>query len=208
MENRLLILTRWFAAMPGLMVRHRALILWAVLLVSLVMAWGVATRTRIDMNVDGFLDQEDPAIAALNNFRTQFGSDDSLFLVYEALDGDVFSAASLKAVQTLTEQLRNWRSLDTTRYQADLTQLDLIRRVESITNLRVQRVDGDTLRSERLVPEQIPDDPAQLAAIRASAMAEDDYRLAFFSEDGRFGALLLQTSFGAQYFPGRCLQQL
>src|SRR5690606_27031898 len=72
------------------------------------------------------------------------------------------------------------------------------RRVESITNLRVQRVDGDTLRSERLVPEQIPDDPAQLAAIRASAMAEDDYRLAFFSEDGRFGALLLQTSFGAQ----------
>lgn len=198
MENRLLVLSQWFAATPGLMVRHRTLILCAMLLISLVMAWGVATRTRIDMNVDGFLDRNDPAIAALNNFRTQFGSDDSLYLVYEARDGDVFSAASLKAVQTLTEQLRNWRSLDASRYQADLTQLDLIRRVESITNLRVQRVEGDTLRSERLVPEQIPDDPAQLAIIRASAMAEQDYRLAFFSEDGRFGALLLQTSFGAQ----------
>ncbi|MDO8909844.1 MAG: MMPL family transporter [Pseudohongiella sp.] len=198
MENRLLVLSRLFAAAPALAVRYRAIILLTLIMISVLLAWGVATRTRIDMSVDSFLDQSDPAITALNNFRTQFGSDDSLFLVYEARDGDVFSARSLKAVQALTEKLRDWRSLDASRYEADLSELDIIRRVQSITTLRVQRVDGDTLRSERLVPEAIPDNAAGLAAIRERAMAEDDYKLAFYSADGRFGALLIQTTFGAQ----------
>ena len=198
MEHRILALTRLFAAAPALVVRFRVVILLILLVLSIVMALGVATRTRVELSLDSFLDQSDPAIAALNNFRTQFGSDDSLFLVYEAADGDVFSYQSLTAVQALTEKLRDWRTLDASRYDADLTELDLIRRVQSITTLRVQRVDGDTLRSERLVPEDIPEDPAVLAAIRDSALAEEDYLLAFYSADTRFGALLLQTTFGAE----------
>lgn len=197
MEHRILALTRLFAAAPALAVRFRAIIVLVLLALSVVMVIGVGSRTRIELSLESFLVQSDPAIAALNNFRTQFGSDDSLFLVYEAADGDVFSHQSLTAVQALTEKLRDWRTLDASRYNADLTQLDLIRRVQSITTLRVQRVDGDTLRSERLVPDQIPDNAAELAAIRQSAFAEEDYRLAFYSEDGRFGALLLQTTFGA-----------
>ncbi|MDP2284924.1 MAG: MMPL family transporter [Pseudohongiella sp.] len=202
MENRLLVLARLFAAAPGFVVRHRILILTIVVLMSIFQALGVATRTRIDISTDSMIDQTDPAIAALNAFRTQFGSDDSLFLVYEARDGDIFSARSLAAARALTESLRDWRTLDAARYDADLQELDQIRRVQSITTLRVQRVDGDTLRSERLVPDVIPDDPAQLAAIRAQALAEDDYRLAFYSEDGRFGALLIQTTFGARPLEG------
>ena len=198
MENRLLVLARWFAAAPGWVVRHRIVILTLLVLISVVQAIGVATRTSIDISTDSMIDQSDPAIAALNAFRTQFGSDDSLFLVYEARDGDVFSARSLAAARALTESLRDWRTLDASAYAADLQQLDQIRRVQSVTTLRVQRVDGDTLRSERLVPDVIPDDPAQLADIRARALVEDDYRLAFYSADGRFGALLIQTTFGAR----------
>lgn len=198
MENRLLVLARLFAAAPGFVVRHRILILILVVLISVIQAVGVATRTRIDISTDSMIDQTDPAIAALNAFRTQFGSDDSLFLVYEARDGDIFSSRSLAAARELTESLRDWRTLDASAYAADLQELDQIRRVQSVTTLRVQRVDGDTLRSERLVPDVIPDDPAQLADIRARALAEDDYRLAFYSADGRFGALLIQTTFGAR----------
>jgi len=198
MENRLLVLARWFAVAPVWVVRHRIVILTLLVVISVVQAIGVATRTRIDISTDSMIDQSDPAITALNAFRTQFGSDDSLFLVYEARDGDVFSARSLAAARALTESLRDWRTLDASAYAADLQELDQIRRVQSVTTLRVQRVDGDTLRSERLVPDVIPDDPAQLADIRARAVAEDDYRLAFYSADGRFGALLIQTTFGAR----------
>jgi len=202
MENGLLVLSRFFASAPAIMVKHRLLVCVLLLAGTLLSAYSIATRTSLDMSIDSFLDQSDPAIAALNSFRTQFGSDDSVFLVYEAQDGNVFSAASLRAVSELTDKLRNWRDLDPADYNADLTELGQIRRVQSITTLRVQQVDGDTLRSERLVPEIIPDDPSALAAIRDNAMAEEDFRLAFYSADARFGAVMIQTTFGAEPIEG------
>lgn len=202
MENGLLVLSQLFARSPGIMVRYRLPVVALLLLVTVFCSWSMINRTRLDMSIDSFLDQSDPAIAALNAFRSQFGSDDSVFLVYKARDGDVFSRQSLRAVQTLTENLRNWQQLDAARYDADLTELNQIRRVQSISTLRVQRVDGDTLRSERLVPIDIPSDPTQLAAIRAVAMEQDDFRLAFYSADARFGALMIQTTFGAEPMAG------
>ena len=198
MDSRLLVLSRFFAAAPAIVVKHRVPVLLLLTVITVLAAFSTATRTRIDMSIDSFLDQSDPAITALNAFRTQFGSDDSVFLVYEAMDGDVFSHRSLTAVQLLTRKLRNWQELDPASYSSDLNELNQIRRVQSITTLRVQRVDGDTLRSDRLVPDTIPTDPAELTAIREAAMAEEDYRLAFYSLDGRFGALLIQTTFGAE----------
>jgi len=202
MENGLLVLSRFFAGAPATMVRHRLLVCLVLLAGTVLSAYSIATRTSLDMSIDSFLDQSDPAITALNSFRTQFGSDDSVFLVYEARDGNVFSAESLRAVSELTDKLRNWRDLDPADYNADLEELGQIRRVQSITTLRVQQVDGNTLRSERLVPEVIPDDAEALAAIRDNAMAEDDFRLAFYSADARFGALMIQTTFGAEPVAG------
>jgi len=198
MESKLLVLSRSFANAPLIAVRYRAAILVILLLTTGFAAYSMATRTSIDMSVDSFLDQTDPAISALNSFRTQFGSDDSVFLVYEARDGDVFSYESLRAVQALTENLRNWQSLDADNYSSDLNELGRIRRIQSITTLRVQSVEGDTLRSDRLVPDQIPQDPEALAAIRENALQEEDYRLAFYSADARFGALLIQTTLGSE----------
>jgi len=62
----------------------------------------------------------------------------------------------------------------------------------------VQSVDGDTLRSDRLVPEQLPTSPDALRAIRERALAEDNYRLLFYSADGRYAGILIQTVFGAE----------
>lgn len=202
MENGLLVLSRFFASTPATMVRHRLLVCLMLLAGTLLSVYSIATRTSLDMSIDSFLDQNDPAITALNSFRTQFGSDDSVFLVYEARDGNVFSAQSLRAVSELTDKLRNWRDLDPAAYSADLNELAQIRRVQSLTTLRVQQVDGDTLRSESLVPDVIPDDPDALAAIRDNAMAEEDFRLAFYSADARFGALMVQTTFGAEPVAG------
>jgi len=205
MANTLLVMSRFFAGLPERVCRHRWLLLAAISVLSAWMAWTVATRLSIDMSLDSFLDQQDPAMRALNEFRSQFGSDDSVFLVYEAADGDVFSEQSLRAVQALSESLRNPSTLDPATLpgrvngvRVDLAELDAIRRVQSLTTLRVQRVDGDTLRSERLIPWPLPESSAGMAQLRTQAMAEEDYRLAFFSRDGRFGALMIQTNLGAQ----------
>lgn len=205
MESSLLALSGWFSRLPAWMVRRRLAILGVVTAITVVMIWAASTLTRLDMTIDSFIDQDDPAISALNSFRSQFGSDDSVYLVYQAHDGDVFSAQSLRAVQTLTERLSNADNLAPSDFPrsvngqpVDLGEMEHIRRVESITTLRIQRGTEDTLLSERLVPPQIPDDPAQLDAIRARAMQEEDFRLAFWSADGHFGALRIQTTFGAE----------
>ena len=205
MESLLLEISAFFASIPVRIVKARRLVLGTTIALTLFFIYGIATLTRFDMTTDSFLDAEDPAILALNEYRRQFGSDDSVFLVYEARDGDVFSRQSLSAIQSLTEDLQNWDSLSREDYPTqirgtliDFDELKHIRRVQSIATLRVQKNEGDTLLSQHLVPSLLPESEAELAGIKAAALAEQDYLLGFYSADARYGALLIQTDFGAQ----------
>jgi len=91
MENFLLSLTDWFANTSRDILKFKKLVLSGITVVTIFMLVGVITRTSLDMSQDSFLQQEDPAIAALDDFRSQFGSDESVFLVYRAKDGNLFS---------------------------------------------------------------------------------------------------------------------
>ncbi|MGI9252033.1 MAG: efflux RND transporter permease subunit [Pseudohongiellaceae bacterium] len=205
MEKILLAVSDAFAEAPNVVLRFRLWVLVGLLLVTVFMGWGIYTRTSIDMSPDSFLDQSDPAIAALDKFRSQFGSDDSMFLVYRAKDGNVFSRESLTAIAQLTDELRYWQNLNPADFPAeldgqpvDLNELGHIRRVQSIANLRLQESVDDSLLSQRLVPSPLPESEAELAAVRERALAQDDYLLAFYSADASYGGVLLQTDFGAR----------
>lgn len=195
-------LNRFFSLLPEKVIRVKWWVLGLVLLLTVFLLVGAITRTSINTAANSFLDRSDPAIVALDKFRQQFGSDDSVFLVYRAKDGDVFSKQSLQALQALTLDLENWRDLEQKPQDAsgkpiDLEELRHIRRVQSLSNIRVQSANGDTLNSNRLVPRNLPDDPRQLAQIKATALAQKDFELAFFSPDGRYAAILIQTDFGS-----------
>jgi predicted RND superfamily exporter protein len=205
MEMLLISLSNGFAQIPNKVLRFRSVVLSGLLVLTIFMVYGVFTRTELDMTTDSFLDQSDPAIFALNEYRRQFGSDDSVFLVYRAKDGDVFSRASLTAVQKITQDLRNWQNLDPADYPSeingialDFNELNHIRRIQSIANVRYQENQGDTLLSNRLVPAVLPESDEALAKIKANALAQEDYLLAFYSADARYGAIMIQTDFGAQ----------
>ena len=209
MEKLLITLSDAFAQIPNRVLRYKHFVLTGLMIISLLMVWGIFTRTELDMTTDGFLDQEDPSMLALNEYRRQFGSDDSVFLVYRAKDGDVFSRESLLAIQQLTNDLRNWQQLRPKDYpdaingiNLDFEELNHVRRVQSIANLRFQENQGDTLLSSRLVPEQLPASDDELATIKARALNQQDYLLAFYSADARYGAVMIQTDFGAQPIEG------
>ena len=209
MEKLLIALSDAFAQVPNRVLRYKHFVLTGLVVISLLMVWGIFTRTELDMTTDGFLDQADPSMLALNEYRRQFGSDDSVFLVYRAKDGDVFSRESLLAIQQLTNDLRYWQQLRTEDYpdaingiNLDFDELNHVRRVQSIANLRFQENRGDTLLSSRLVPEQLPASDDELAAIKARALNQQDYLLAFYSADARYGAVMIQTDFGAQPIEG------
>ncbi len=205
MENILLGLSNAFEEAPNKVLRFKTFVLTGLLVITALMVWGIYTRTELDMTTDSFLNQEDPAMSALNEYRRQFGSDDSVFLVYRAKDGDVFSRESLTAIQQLTEDLRYWEGLNPTDYpeqdsgvDIDFNELNHIRRVQSIANIRIQENVGDTLLSSRLVPAELPESDVELAAIKERALAQEDYLLAFYSADTEYGAIMIQTDFGAQ----------
>ncbi len=205
MDNLLLGLSDFFERLPNRVLGSRNFVLTGLVVISALMLYGAITLTEMDLSADAYLDQSDPAIQALDEFRRQFGSDDTVVLVYRARDGDVFSRDSLVAVQQLTNDLRNWQYLDLSSYPAEINgaavnfdQLNRIRRVQSIANLRLQRNVGDTLLSERLVPVQLPDSAEALAAIKARALAEPDLVGSFVSADGEYGAVIIQTDFGMQ----------
>ncbi len=205
MDNLLLGLSRFFERLPDRVLGARNFVLTGAAVISILMAWGIFTRTELDLSTDAYLDETDPAMRALDEYRRQFGSDDSVLLVYRALDGDVFSRASLTAVQRLTEDLRNWQALDPADYPAELggvpvdfNELDHIRRVRSVANVRFQRNEGDTLLSLRLVPAELPASDAELAAIKARALAREDLVGMMYSANAEYGMIMIQTDFGMQ----------
>ncbi len=205
MDNLLLGLSDFFERLPNRVLGARSFVLTGVAVITVLMLYGAVTRTELDLSTDAYLDESDPAIAALDEFRRQFGSDDSVMLVYRARDGDVFSRDSLAAVRQLTDDLRNWRDLDPADYPpeitgvaVDLNELTRIRRVQSVANVRFQRNEGDTLLSLRLVPAELPESDGELAEIRARALARDDLVGMMYSANAEYGTIVIQTDFGMQ----------
>ena len=197
MEKILLTLTELFAKTPNVILNYKKQVLTSLALISAFLFYGIFNLTVFDMSSDSFLEEENPAQVALDEFRRQFGGDESVMLIYSPQDGNVFSRRSLTAVQQLTDDLVNWRDLDRTEYPEILwEELSHVRRIQSLGNVRIQESVGDTLRSDRLIPRQLPNSETELQELRVKALNEQDYIGAFYSEDGAYGAILVQTDFG------------
>ncbi|MDB9977277.1 MMPL family transporter [Porticoccaceae bacterium] len=197
MDKFLFGLTAVFAKMPNRVLRSKRLVLVVLALVSIGMFYAMTTRTVFDLSSESFMQDESPAQIALDEFRRQFGSDRSVFIIYKPTDGDVFSTQSLTAMQQLTSDLENWQSLDRAKFPGvDLDQLIHIRRVKSLANIRLQESVGDALLSGRLLPKALPETAEDLNSFKARAMAQPDYVSSFYSKDGGYGGILVQTDFG------------
>jgi len=193
------LLSAFFAGIPGKLRPFRFLIAGIALFGTAFMGFG-ASKFELDTSFDSWLSEYDPAVHALDDFRRQFGSDDGLFLVYRAKDGDVFSVESLKAVQSLTSELDNWFELDPVLLGTDaetLAGLDHITRVQSLANTRYQLSTADSLESRELIPEGTLIDDDVAAQVTRIALDQPTLSLLMFSENMEYGAIVLSTDFGA-----------
>lgn len=192
-------MSAYFAAIPGVLRPYRYIIVIVALIGTIFMGFG-ATKFELDTSIDSWLSQDDPAVQALDDFRRQFGSDDGLFLVYHAKDGNVFSVKSLKAIQGLTRDLENWYDLDPTAIGIDdeiMANLDHVLRVQSLANTRYQLSTEDSLESLELIPDGAEITPELAAEVSRIAHAQPMLALLMFSDNNEYGALVLSTDFGA-----------
>ncbi|MDP6974818.1 MAG: MMPL family transporter [Gammaproteobacteria bacterium] len=202
MKSLLLSLNDYFAIVPGQLRPYRKIVLILALLATVFMGYG-STRFVLDTSFESWFSDDDSAVESLNEFREQFGSDDGLFIVYEAKDGDVFSNQSLSLISEITEVLDNDEQISDEVWlknyglTANIAEtLKHIKRVQSLTNIRIQKNEDDVLSAPLLVPKVIPNDISILSEIKSEAGKQSSLPLFMFSKDHRFGAISIQTDFG------------
>ncbi|TWI44008.1 hypothetical protein IP92_04526 [Pseudoduganella flava] len=181
----------YFDSVPDRVLARKWLV-W--LLVIGITAFAIAGlgRIRFDMTIEGWFADDDPTIVSMDAFRARFGSDDHLYIVYRAKDGDVFSAQSLAAARALR------RDLTERMLQADAhSPLKRIVKITTLDNAPVLKVEDDALVSRNLVPPKIPDGKEELLAIARTAHSQRSLPQQYFSRDHRYGGILVETNFGA-----------
>lgn len=181
-----------FEKAPNTLLPWRWPVLTIYVLSTAIMLWAIAEKFTMDMSLETWFKEDDPVRVTLQDFRQQFGSDDGLYVVYEPLDGDVFSKESIKTLAKLHNAIDDAR---VARGEA-ASQLNRIDRIDSLYNIRLQKVDGDTLIAQKLLATDFPTNKEEREAKRALALDQDTFKLAYYSEDFRYGGIRIKTDFG------------
>ncbi len=164
-------------------VRHPTLALGLALLVTLGFGGGLSDL-GFDTSNRGLMAKGDPAVAFYENVVATFGEDSILTLVVKS--DDIFQEDILQAIQRLT---------------VAGGAIEGVSRVVSLTT--VSNLDGHTgvLNTDDLLL-SIPSDPAELAAVRQSALRNDLLLGEVVSRDGKTAAvhLFLQSLAATEHF--------
>ena len=122
-------------ALAEAMIRWRWIVILATILATVGFAMGMP-RLAFDTNYRAFFSDENPELAAFENFQATYTKNDNFLIVVRPADGNVFSQTTLAAVEEITEA--GW-------------QVPYAIRVDSITNFQHTWADGDNLIVEDLV---------------------------------------------------------
>lgn len=186
-------LTEHFGSLPDALRRRRWLVLTAFFGFLALCVFGLG-KVRMDMTIEGWFDKDDPTLIAFHKYHAEFGSEDGLYIIYKPKDGDVFSHKSLEAVRGIQDELVNFK----VRLKPDeQSALEHIVKVNSLVTAPVLTAEGDLLVSRALVGSTVPTSPEELAKIKATAEAQKQFPLQFFSRDGKYGGIYIETNFGA-----------
>ena len=193
MENPLDRVNSWFFNAPDFFRQYRWMV-WGVFILLLVASAAGLPFLKFDVSMESFFGREDPVLMEYNRFKDSFGSDEGVYLVYSPRDGDVFSAQSLAHLKRLQEALIAASRAGKTTSENPLRR---ITRVDTLLNARYLEVKGDLLVSRDFIGDP-PTDPQKLAGLKKDAMAHREYPLMYFSRDGRYGGIMIKTSFGTE----------
>jgi uncharacterized protein len=191
-------LNLFFEAAPQKLLHWRWTVIALFVVVTSVMVYGMLSRFTLDMSLESWFQDDDPAKVSLDDFRQQFGSDDGLYIVYRPKDGDVFSQRSLDTLRDFHNELDAIRYDPANAQTADNENPNLLSRIiriDSLLNGRYQIADGDTLISQKLLA-NYPRSDEEREAKRNIALGQEAFELAYYSKDFNYGGMRIKTDFG------------
>ena len=131
-------------------------------------------RIEVDMSTDRLLPENQPGRVFYDYVRKAFGSDETMVVALSA--DDIFTQDVLSRIATLVDRL---------------ARVEGVHHVSAITNVANVKGTEDGIDVRPFV-DQIPSDPAALAALRAEAMANPIYAGNLVSKDGKTAAIVIE----------------
>ncbi len=196
MQNLLTTLNIFFEKAPERLLARKKLVIFSFFALSVFLIWGMVTRFEMDMSLESWFQKDDPTKVSLEKFRRQFGSDDGIYIVYQAKDGDVFSQESINTIRDFHEELDAIRLKQTETANEGQQILERIERIDSLYNARYQIAEGDTLISKKLYQQDYPNTLDELERRKQIALLQDTFHLTYFSDDHRYSGIRIKTDFG------------
>ncbi len=183
-----------FSQVPRMVRAHRFIVYAIFILITGLLALGIG-RMKVDMTMDSFFQPDEPIKQAYDQFRFVFGSDEKVYLVYEAKDGDVFSDVSLQAVQGIQEELQQiiWRQSSNKN-----TPLHHMIEVTTLINADYLETSEESLISRSFIGTRLPTTEEEREQLRREAIAHPEYPGLYFSEDFKYGGILIETDFNTE----------
>ena len=194
-----LFLAEYFSNIPSRIRPYRYYVIVIFMITTIFFSIGIP-EFQLDSSLETWLPKEDPSIKALKKFKDQFGSDDGVFIVYKAKDGNIFSPSSLTALRELTKDLENWNQLNPDELgltKDEIEGFNHIIDVQSLANERYEIDDGESLISRFIIPKNIEINKVLAKKITVITKDQKNLNLLMFSNDGAFGGIVLKTDFGA-----------
>ena len=184
----------WFSKLPEQVVKFKYLFLFISVVIITVAVTG-SQRLQFDMSLESFFEASDPVKITYNQFRDAFGGDDSIYIVYEAMDGDVLSDQSIKALQSIHDDIFT----ATSGLEDDAANiLDHLVEINSLYNVSYLEVTDASLNSREFIFGAYPETDEDRELLRKQALAHQDYPLFYISRDSKYAGIHIRTDFGIE----------
>ena len=201
MQNYLANLNSFFERAPDFLLKRKMLVVSAFFIISAFLIYAMVTKFTMDMSLESWFNDDDPTKVSLDNYRQQFGSDDGIYIVYEANDGDVFSEKSISTIKAFHRELDDLRlgiaQNSESDKDVDIGILKRIDQIDSLYNARYQIADENSLISKKLYAHDFPSTKLQRDERKSIALTQDSFELAYFSKNYQYGGIRIKTDFGA-----------
>jgi uncharacterized protein len=196
MKQILNTLNLYFAAVPAKLRKIKWLVLIFFITTTVFLGFGI-TKSKFDMTIESWFNEDDPIKLALNQFRNEFGSDDGIYIVYKAKGGDILSENALKAVHGIRQEILHFREKLKSNEKSPLEHLT---KVNDIISANVLEVNQDTLLSKKFIGTDFPVTSQQREILRDKARKQRNFPLFYFSNDFQYGGIAIETDFGTTPF--------
>lgn len=174
--------------------QRRYWIFFTMIFTTVFLSTGIG-RITIDESVEAYLRDDDPVKIAYDRFRSWFGSDEYVYVVYQAKDGDIFSNDSLETLHKVHDELVNYRF---NLPMNEKSPLDHIMEVKSLINVKYMEASNNTLFSRNFVGDILPKNSKARESLRQKALSHPDYPGIYLSSDSRYGGIVIRTDLNAE----------